>query len=116
MKDINTLVDKCISLAIEYNKYSHEIIIEPKNTNILFNKMHKKFKQLKSIDGGIEKLYLMLVHENNYVRYTAAIYLLSVDENTAKKVIKELQGISKELDFSIKYLLKEWDAGHLTIY
>lgn len=58
----------------------------------------------------------MLNHEHSYVKYTAAIYLLSVDETRAKQVINSLFGYSRHLDFSIKYLLIEWDKGNLKEY
>ncbi|WBW98371.1 hypothetical protein [Oceanirhabdus sp. W0125-5] len=111
-----SLVDECIEVAIDYCTYSIDIVENYKKTNKLFEKSHKLFLKLKSSAGGIEKLYELLNHEHIYVRYTASIYLLNVDEKAALDCIERLRGINRHLDFDIKYLLKEWKAGNLTIY
>lgn len=111
---INDLKDKCISTAIEYGIAAYEVIENSRKTNQLYDKKRKLFQQLKS--ESTTGLLVLLEHEHPYVRYTAAIYLLSIEEDKAKSTIENLKGYSKYLDFSIKYLLQEWDNGNLREY
>jgi hypothetical protein len=113
MKDLK---DKCIQLAIEYGIAAYEVIENPRKTNRLFDKNRTYFQQLKSTSNGHIELFTLLDHEHPYVRYSAAIYLLSINEIKAKVTIEKLKGYSKQLDFSIKYLLQEWNNGNLREY
>ena len=110
------LIEKCIKSAIDYGVVSYEVIVNSRKTNRHYKEKRKYFQELKALPNGILGLMNLLNHEHPYVRYTAAIYLLSVDEHMAKNEIEKLKGISKHLDFSIKYLLQEWDKGNLREY
>ncbi len=111
-----SLTDECIEIAINYFNYAIDTIENHRKTNKLFHKWHKLFLKLKSSEGGIDKLYELLNHEHIYVKYSASIYLLNVDESAAINSIESLKGTNRQLDFNIKFLLKEWKAGNITIY
>jgi hypothetical protein len=69
-------------------------------------------------DKGITELEKLLEHSNDYVRYAAATYLLSVKEEKAKAVLQELTRKQQPplFGFFIEMLLKEWNKGNLREY
>lgn len=114
--DIEKLKENCIESAIEYGIAAYEIIENARKTNRAYDKNRKYFKSLKEHEYGVKTLFELLEHEYMYVRYCAAIYLLSVDEKKAKEVIQKVATYSKSLDFDVFYLLQEWDNGNLKEY
>lgn len=115
--DIDNLVSECINSAIDYGTSAYEVITDSKRTNKLYEINFNNFKRLKSLgDEGIEKLFNLLKYNNDYVRYSAAVHLLSIKENEAKTVLYELSICSGIFGFSIEMLLKEWNKGNLRDY
>lgn len=113
---MSDLHEQCIKAAMEHGVAAFEVISNSKRTNKLYDLKRKLFVVLKRQPDGIQRLYGMLNHEHPYVKYAAAIYLLSVDEQRARQEINSLVGFSRHLDFSIKYLLIEWNQGNLYEY
>lgn len=113
---MNELQEQCIKAAIDYGIAAYEVISDSQRSNKLYDLSRKLFVTLKKQPDGIQGLYELLNHEHPYVKYIAAIYLLAVDEPRAKQEINSLVGFSRHLDFSIKYLLIEWDNGNLKEY
>jgi hypothetical protein len=114
--EIEQLVNKCIQSAIDYGIAAHEVVENHKKTNKFYDIQYKNFRLLKKQLNGVDALYQLLEHTNMYVRYTAAIHLLSVNEKKAKDVILSVATLSKSLAFDSKYLLQEWDNGNLKDY
>jgi hypothetical protein len=116
LKELTDLAQKCAQSAIDYGVAAYEVITNPKKTNKLYDINRKNFVELKKMSQGVTELFILLDHENPYVKYVAALYLLSIDEKRAKLVISSLVGFSNQLDFSVKYLLIEWNKGNLREY
>lgn len=114
--DIKKLKEKCITSAIEYGIAAYEVIENSRKTNRAYDKNRKYFKSLKEHEDGINILFELLEHEHVYVRFNAAIYLLSVDEKKAKEVINEAATFSIHVDNCVFYLLQEWDNGNIKEY
>ncbi|MEQ8154380.1 MAG: hypothetical protein ABRQ25_05790 [Clostridiaceae bacterium] len=115
--DIDSLVSECIHSAINYGISAYEVITDSKRTNKLYKINFNNFKRLKSQgDKGIEKLSYLLKYNNDYVRYSAAVHLLTIKENEAKTVLYELSICSGIFGFSAEMLLKEWNNGNLREY
>lgn len=115
--DIDSLVSECIHSAINYGISAYEVITDSKRTNKLYKINFNNFKRLKSQgDKGIEKLSYLLKYNNDYVRYSAAVHLLTIKENEAKTVLYELSICSGIFGFSPEMLLKEWNNGNLREY
>jgi hypothetical protein len=82
---IDALVEKCIKSASEYGIAAYEIIENSRKTNWLYDKNFNNFKSLKQFgDKGIEELEKMLSHPNDYVKYSSATHLLSINEKKQK--------------------------------
>jgi hypothetical protein len=109
-------INKCIQSAIDYGIAAYEVVEDFKKTNKLYDIQYKNFRVLKKQLNGVDDLYQLLEHPNMYVRYIAAIHLLSVNEKTAKDVIISVATLSKSLKFDSKYLLQEWDNGNIKDY
>ncbi len=119
--DIEKRINTCIDLSKEYCHYCYEVMEKPTKTNRLYDKVQKNYKALKSIgDEGISKLSELLKHDNDFVRYCAAISYLPVDENRAKDVLKGL--IKKYKDakkglgvfrLCMEQSIIEWEKGNL---
>jgi hypothetical protein len=114
--EIEQLINKCIQSALDYGTAAYEVVEDSKKTNKLYDIQYKNFSYLKKQLNGVDTLYQLLEHPNLYVRYIAAIHLLSVDEKKAKNVILTVSSLSKSLKFDSKYLLQEWDNGNLKNY
>ncbi|GAM12363.1 DUF2019 domain-containing protein [Mesobacillus selenatarsenatis] len=113
---IEQLLNKCIQSAIDYGIAAYEVVENYKKTNKLYDIHYKNFRLLKEQLNGVDALYQLLEHSNMYVRYIAAIHLLSVNEKTAKEVILSVGTLSESLKFDSKYLLQEWDNGNIKDY
>ncbi|MEY2196742.1 hypothetical protein AB7942_29115 [Neobacillus sp. BF23-41] len=114
--ELEEIIEKCFESAIDYGVSAYEVVVNSRKTNKLYDRKYKNFKILKNHPKGIESLYRLLEHSHMYVRYTAAIHLLSVNEKKAKEVILEVATLSKDLEFDSYYLLQEWDNGNLKDY
>jgi hypothetical protein len=113
---LEEIIENCIESAIDYGVSAYEVVVNSRKTNKLYDRQYKNFKILKNHPNGVESLYRLLAHPNMYVRYTAAIHLLSVNEKKAKDVIMDVATLSKDLKFDSYYLLQEWDNGNLKDY
>ena len=113
---LEEIIENCIKYAIEYGVSSYEVVVDSRKTNTLHTKQYKNFKKLKKHPQGKESLYGLTKHSHIYVRYRAAIYLLSIDEKKAKEVILEAASSSKAIELDSYYLLQEWDNGNLKEY
>ncbi|MBM7608770.1 DNA repair protein RadC [Lysinibacillus composti] len=112
--DINNLVEKCINSAIEYGFSAFEVVENSRKTNRLYDKNFKNFKTLKGLGSeGIVELEKLLDHSNDYVKYSSATHLLSVKEEKAKEVLKQLGSKPQLFGFSVEMLISEWDNGNL---
>ncbi|MHC1685021.1 MAG: hypothetical protein AB6733_19135 [Clostridiaceae bacterium] len=112
--DLDKLVSECIHSSIDYGVTAYEVITNPKKTNKLYKVNSYNFKKLKSQGSeGVTVLLNLLEHENDYVRYIAATYVLSIEEDKAKKVLSDLCTRSGIFGFSAKLLLEEWNKGNL---
>jgi 3-methyladenine DNA glycosylase AlkD len=114
--DLEIQIKNCVESAIDYGIQAHEVVINSKKTNKLYDKQYKNFISLKKHPKGIEALFKLIEHPNMYVRYTSAIHLLSVNEKKAKEIIQSVASLSKSLKFDTHYLLEEWDNGNLKEY
>lgn len=94
------LTNKCIQAAIDYGIAAYEVVEDSKKTNKLYDIQYKSFSLLKKQLNGADTLHQLLEHPNMYVRYTAAIHLLSVDEKRAKNTILSVASLSKSLKFN----------------
>ncbi len=122
--DIEKRMNTCIDLSKEYCHYCYEVMEEPIKTNRVYDKVQRNYKALKAIgEEGISKLCELLNHDNDFVRYCAAMSYLPVDDNKAKDVLKEL--IEKYKDakeglgvfrLSLEQSIIEWDKGNLIEY
>jgi hypothetical protein len=114
--EIEQLLNKCIQSSMDYGIAAYEVVGDSKKTNKLYDIQYKHFSLLKKQLNGIDALSQLMEHPDMYVRYIAAIHLLSVDEQRAKSVILSVAPLSKSLKFDSKYLLQEWDNGNLKSY
>lgn len=115
--EINTLVEKCIKSSIEYGAAAFEVVENSRKTNRLYDNNFKNFKTLKSLGKkGIDEIEKLLEYPNDYVKYCSAVHFLSVKEEKAKIVLKQLIDKTQTFGFSVKMLIKEWDKGNLKDY
>ena len=113
---LEVIIENCIKYAIEYGVSAYEVVENSRKTNMLYKKQYEHFKKLKNHPLGIESLYGLIENSHMYVRYFAAIHLLSIKEKKAKEIISEVASLSKALEFDSYYLLQEWDNGNLKEY
>ena len=122
--EIGSLVKRYIQTAIEYGQFAYEIMDRPQKTNAFHDKNQKYKNQLISLGAeGIEQIRLLLNHENDYVKYSAAAHYLPIDEELAKHVLLDLiekyenaKGGLGLFRFSMEMLISEWNKGSLRNY
>ncbi len=115
--DIGDLYLKCIKTAIEHGIALFEVTINSRKSNRLHDLCFKYFKKLKSQGSqGIDLLLNLLSHDSDYVRYNAAVHLLSVEPEKAKGVLTDLATRPGIFGFTVEMVLKEWDKGKLRDY
>ena len=83
-----------------------------KTANKLSKKLHDFYIRIKDTDG-LNKLAAFLNHENENVRYYAAIYYLKYDEEVALTVLEELTKLPTIISTSAKMTLEAWRKGLL---
>jgi transcriptional regulator len=115
--EVDVLVQKCIKSAIEHGIAAYEVVENSRKTNRLYDKNFKNFKALKQLGNkGIGELEKLLSHPNDYVKYSSATHLLSIEEKKAKEVLKKLVNKPELFGCSVEMLLSEWDRGNLREY
>jgi len=115
--NLQKLVSQCVEYAEKHGVAANEVVTNYRNTNRLYDKTYTLFKELKSSGReGLDALRNLLEHPNDYVRAKAAIFLLSVDTDKARKILEEMSNRPGIFGFSMSMTLKEWDKGNLTDY
>ena len=83
------------------------------------NKWHslliETYKQLKE-QKKLRLLRDLLTHEHIGVRSWAATHYLSIDEDVAKKTLRDIANVGGLLGLSAETVIKEWDNGNLKSY
>lgn len=115
--ELSTLIENAIKSAIDYGVAAYEVVENSRKTNRLYKNNFNNFKELKSLGNiGVVELEKLLDLPNDYVKYSSAVHLLSVNEEKAKHVLSEFASKHNLFGFSVKTLLIEWDKGEIREY
>jgi hypothetical protein len=84
------------------------------------NRMHEKLLEVLGVirmqpDSGKEMLSKLISDPNKHVRYSAAAYLLPLDERVAKSVLTKLTKEPPFVGFNSSMVLQEWEKGNLEL-
>ena len=109
-----TIIDKYIETCLLREKAL--IDNKPKIANKYYDEIMGYYMELKA-GGKLSELKPFLFHTSPSVKTMAASHLLTEDEETAKKVLKNIVETEKGIEaFNAKMVLKEWDKGNLKNY
>ncbi len=85
--------------------------------NKKINKSSSELLKIRKVLLGESKLALLsqfLHHENDYVKYISAMYLLPLKENESINVLKKLSlSKNRTLSSTCEFVLTEWKEGGL---
>lgn len=101
------LIKQFIELTIERKKWEHI----PRKANEAYKKRHNVFKELRK-RNALDKLRPLLDHEDIDVRGSASAYYLLVDEDLAKKKLREIAKLGGVYSLT-EILIKQWDNGEV---
>jgi hypothetical protein len=107
MKDIETLINSYIESATYINNNYMDRIVKTHNYHA---KNMIKIAQFLKKNNLLEKLYPLLSHPVNYVRFSAAFDLLPIYEEEAKKVYYDI--IEKKIPLmssTARISLQQWE-------
>lgn len=112
--DKETLKQDFIKTRVLWGEYTSTY--RYKKANTIHDKCAKIMNDIWRLpDKGEGLLSSLLDHENEFVRLGASCHLLSLNEESAKVVLKQLIKTTKsyDIEFNAENILIEWDEGRL---
>lgn len=104
---MDTLIDQFVQLTLERKKWEHN----PRKANNAYLKRHEVFKELRK-KNELSKLRPLLDSKDVDVKGAASAYYLLVDEDLAKKKLREISKLGGIYSLTAE-LIKQWDNGEV---
>jgi hypothetical protein len=104
----NTLIEQFINAIVARKTFENN----PKKANKLFDEIHMIFKELRDTKQ-LEKLRPLLDYDDIDIRSSASAYYLLVDEDLAKKKLREIAKLGGIYSLT-EELINQWDNGEVT--